>query len=494
MAPLVHRPSWAPPGLHFPLVHAGVLSAIEQPVVAADRAGAVLYWNHAAERLSGWSQHEALGRHVVDLVLPRVPEETVRELVETTRRGGTWRGELALRRRDGAPAPTRVACSALRDPLGDVSGVVAVASEAPLPGVPRAGDPQGEDVALCRALFEGSQVAMTVRDAEGRLVRWNRKAAVGFDGLTFLDVTHPDDREQEAARFRQLVSGERDAYDVEKRYVVGGGEERWVRVRVVAVRDSRGGFRFAVAMGEDVSERRAMEEALRRSQEELRRLAAHHQSAREGEQERIARELHDELGQALSGLKLDLTALRRRAARGAAAMEPQDTERVEGMVAAVDGLLDALRRISLELRPAVLDALGLEAAAEWLVEELGRRTGLEVRLSADLGGREVDRDRAVALYRILQEALTNVARHAEARRVQVQLGAEGDEVVLVVRDDGRGLPAEGSLPPSRLGLVGMRERAHAFGGFTAVASQPGQGTRIEARLPLETTRGEPAEP
>jgi signal transduction histidine kinase len=175
-------------------------------------------------------------------------------------------------------------------------------------------------------------------------------------------------------------------------------------------------------------------------------------------------------------------------------MEPQDTERVEGMVAAVDGLLDALRRISLELRPAVLDALGLEAAAEWLVEELGRRTGLEVRLSADLGGREVDRDRAVALYRILQEALTNVARHAEARRVQVQLGAEGDEVVLVVRDDGRGLPAEGSLPPSRLGLLGMRERAHALGGFTAVASQPGQGTRIEARLPLETTRGEPAEP
>jgi signal transduction histidine kinase len=234
-------------------------------------------------------------------------------------------------------------------------------------------------------------------------------------------------------------------------------------------------------------ERLRAEAELRRSEDALRALTERLDGIREEEGTRIARELHDEVGQALTGLKLDLAALRRSLPEADAAT----LERIAGMSALADATIERVRRISGELRPLLLDQLGLLPAVEAYLERFGERTGVRTRLEAALDEEALDRRRASALFRILQEALTNVARHAAAAGVTVRLAAEGDDVVLTVSDDGRGFAAPAG---PGLGLLGMRERARAAGGRVTVEGAPGRGTVVTARLPRAAGPAPPGAP
>jgi signal transduction histidine kinase len=209
---------------------------------------------------------------------------------------------------------------------------------------------------------------------------------------------------------------------------------------------------------------------------------------REQERIRLAREVHDELGQALTGLKMDLAWIQRRLAEAQGQQERGWlTGRLAAMTALVDSTLAAVRRIATELRPGVLDELGLAAALEWLVEGFERRTGIRCHLLLGPGDlRHLERGRATAVFRIAQEALTNVARHAEATEVRVRLCVDAADVSLEVADNGKGIDRTGGPPgPASLGLLGMRERAAHFGGELTVLGAPGAGTRLTARLPQE---------
>ncbi len=211
-------------------------------------------------------------------------------------------------------------------------------------------------------------------------------------------------------------------------------------------------------------------------QQQLERL-------REEERNRIARELHDELGGALTALKMELAGLTRPArAPGAPAVDP---ERLSAMHALIDNTVDLVRRIAADLRPSLLDNLGLPATVEWQLEEFERATGIQTYFTHAGQPELLDDDRAVGLYRVLREALTNIARHAHARQLWVSLEHTPAAARLTVRDDGCGFdPAQ--LAASRsLGLVGMRERVMLLGGRLTVESQPGQGTRLLAEVPLE---------
>jgi signal transduction histidine kinase len=225
------------------------------------------------------------------------------------------------------------------------------------------------------------------------------------------------------------------------------------------------------------AERDRAEADLKRTSDALRALTERLDGVREEEGTRIARELHDEVGQALTGLKLDLAGLRRtlpEAARTAA--EP----RIAEMASLADATIERVRRISGELRPQLLDQLGLVPAVEAYLERFAGRSGVRTRLEASLDDTALDRRRATALFRILQEALTNVARHADARLVTVRLAPEGGEVVLTVQDDGKGI----AEPPGlSLGFLGMQERARAAGGRMTMDGAPGKGTTVTVRLP-----------
>jgi signal transduction histidine kinase len=208
-------------------------------------------------------------------------------------------------------------------------------------------------------------------------------------------------------------------------------------------------------------------------------LAARQQDVREEERTRIAREIHDSLGQALTALKLQLAA-----AQTAAAHEtPALRERLSETSLMVDDLVKTVRRIATELRPPILDQLGLAAAVEWMAHDFRTRTGITCEPTILLSEAVLTGELGTALFRIIQEALTNVSRHAAAMRVEVELGLKSGCVTLDVRDDGCGITESAATGPTSLGILGMRERAAALGGVLEVAPRSGGGTRVTAWFP-----------
>jgi PAS domain S-box-containing protein len=227
----------------------------------------------------------------------------------------------------------------------------------------------------------------------------------------------------------------------------------------------------------------------RQLEDQLRELSAHVEGVREDERTGIAREIHDELGQALTALKMDLAWLARRVSGESSVSGMTLLEKISAMSDMTDEVIDRVRRISAELRPGVLDDLGLLAAVEWQGQQFELRTEVPCTIRSNLGEERIDRELSTAAFRIFQEALTNVSRHASATHVDVRLEKKDGELTLEVRDDGVGIGPEASLSPRSLGLLGMRERARRLGGAVSVHAGPGGGTVVELHVPL--ARGKP---
>lgn len=238
-------------------------------------------------------------------------------------------------------------------------------------------------------------------------------------------------------------------------------------------------YRKNAALVREIEERSAAEQHLKASQQSLRALAAHLQSVREEEWTRIAREFHDQLGQALTGLKLDLLWIMGQLPGEASAVR----ERAQSMANLIDSTMESVRQIVSRLRPDVLDQLGLAAALSWQAEDFQRRSGIRCNVSLPREALQLDREQSTALFRIFQELLTNVARHAAATRVNVTLRAEAGELVLAVDDNGHGIEAAAVVSPRSLGLMGIRERLLPFGGRLEVAGIRGKGTAVKVTLP-----------
>lgn len=222
-------------------------------------------------------------------------------------------------------------------------------------------------------------------------------------------------------------------------------------------------------------------EGLRQSREQLRALAAHLESVREEERTRIAREIHDELGQALTGLKMDLAWLTKRLPdiKGAAVLR----EKTIAMAEAITHTIEQVREISSDLRPGVLDQLGLVAAIEWQAHAFHKRSGIACRFEPAEKELAVDQARSTALFRMLQEALTNVARHADATQVTIRLAQEARELHLDIADNGTGISQAAQASPRSFGIMGMRERALALGGTLHIEGIAGTGTIVRVRVP-----------
>jgi PAS domain S-box-containing protein len=253
---------------------------------------------------------------------------------------------------------------------------------------------------------------------------------------------------------------------------------------IQALRDPDGRIRRFISIFSDITERKRNEEELLRhqrrlqeSEARLRELAAFLQTVREEERTRIARELHDELGQALTALRIDLGWLRGKCGPLGAPV----SERVAAAFGVVEQSIVSLRRISEDLRPAMLDSLGLAAAVEHHVTQFSQRTGIPCRLEMNREEFDLESRLATAVFRIVQEALTNVARHAEASEVSVSIDETGDGIEIAIADNGRGM-----VPSTKktFGLLGMRERITILGGTFEIESQPDRGTRISCWLPL----------
>ncbi|MGH7603377.1 MAG: histidine kinase [Gemmatimonadaceae bacterium] len=247
----------------------------------------------------------------------------------------------------------------------------------------------------------------------------------------------------------------------------------------MVIHDERGRIAGHFGIQRDVTDRHHASEELRVSREQLRALASRLQKVREEERTEVAREIHDELGQALTGLKLDVAWMKKRL--------PRDHEMMEQCVSVIqriDQTLNAVRRIATALRPSVLDQLGLAAALEWQGQEFRSRTGIDVAIDVATDGSAIPDHLGSSAFRILQESLTNVARHANASRVTIRLEQTESLLTLEVTDNGIGAPPMCLEGTKSLGVVGMRERALACGGQFSITGSADRGTTVLLRVPL----------
>ncbi len=265
------------------------------------------------------------------------------------------------------------------------------------------------------------------------------------------------------------------------------------------LRNSSGEIIAVIEMVRDITERKRAEEVLRRSRNELellvadrtaeltrmndqlRNLSLHLQNAREDERTRIAREIHDDLGQSLTALKIELTLLRKRLPIERKSIN----EKVASMADLVETTIQSVKRISTDLRPGILDHLGLPSAIEWQAEEFQKRTGIDCSVVFDPEQFSLDKDRTTTVFRIFQETLTNAARHAHATKVSVLLRMEAGVLTLQVKDNGKGISERDISDSKSLGLIGIRERVNNWGGLLAISGSKNKGTLVTVRIPLD---------
>jgi PAS domain S-box-containing protein len=300
-----------------------------------------------------------------------------------------------------------------------------------------------------------------------------------FLGVVIEDVTDRKRAEQallvSAERFRRLIEGAQERREAEEA-LKKANETLELRVEQrTAVLD-----RVNQELRTEIFDRHRAEEQLKMSLEQLRALAARLQQAREEERTRVAREIHDELGQVCTALKMDLALAGRKATK----RQTQIRAKINSAIQLADNLIVSLRRIASELRPSTLDDLGLNAALEWQAQEFESHTGVHCRVALPEEPLALDSERSTAIFRIFQESLTNVARHANATSVEARLEREGDQLIFQVRDNGKGFDAGEAKGRRSLGLVGMQERALLLNGEVKVEGVPGAGTTMTLRIPL----------
>jgi signal transduction histidine kinase len=245
----------------------------------------------------------------------------------------------------------------------------------------------------------------------------------------------------------------------------------------------------ALRAARERAERKRAEERLRESHEQLRALSVYLQYVREEERTRIAREVHDELGQALTSLKLDIAWVAGRLPRA----QRHLTEKANAMSAHIDATIQTVRRIATELRPGILDDLGLVAALEWQANEFSQRTGIATEVTSTLHDTVLDADLNTAFFRIYQETLTNIMRHANATKVTVHSTQQDGMIVLTVKDNGRGITPSEIRDTRSIGLLGMAERAALLGGHVELSGEPGRGTTVTVKIPANARRVYPHE-
>jgi PAS domain S-box-containing protein len=436
--------------------------------------------NPAYARMHGYSVEEATGLQVVEFFA----EECRGDLdyhVRLIHEKGHHVWETWHVRKDGSRFPVQIDATAVKDEAGKVLYRIVNMQDI-------TARRQAEDV------LRESEAHLACAQAQGKLGSWCLDIASGtlewsaecyrifglpqgapLDYQLFLDCVHPDDRAYVDRAWHAAMAG--DPYDIQHR-IVADGEVKWVRERAELEFAPDWAPLRGTGTAQDITELKRHEDALLRSRQDLRELAAHHERIREEERTRIAREIHDELGQCLTALRMDAAMIGIRFGEGNPVLEHQ----VAWMKKTIDTTIDVVRNLATTLRPGALD-MGLVSAAEWLLSGFEERAKIRCRLHAPREHPELDEERSTAAFRILQESLTNIARHAQAAEVNVHIELVDGALEMDIRDDGVGFDHAEVQSRKTFGLMGMRERALQFGGEARIDSTPGSGTTIRIRIP-----------
>ena len=456
--------------------------------------GSIHAANQAACRMLERTEEEIIqaGRTgLVDTADPGLPA-----LLEERSRTGMARGELTMFRRDGSPFPVEASSAVFQDADGAVRTSMIIRditvrreAEAVL----------RESEESLRKAEQMAHVGYWSRDLDTDEITWSDESfrifglepqSIRLNFARLLEVIHPEDRGKVRQAVQDALADIRP-YELEYRAQRPDGTTRVVHSRGEVTRDGAGRPRRMSGMVQDITERKLAEFRLSVSEERLRSLSARIEGLREEERSRIAREIHDELGQMLTGIKMDLRWIEDRLDRfGDDRRVNPILDKLMAASAVADDTIKSVQRIAAELRPGILDKLGLAVALQYEAARFEERTGITCRRILPEDDLRLRPPAATAFFRIFQEALTNVARHARASLVEVELQSEEQGCRLEIRDNGKGITGEDLVNQRSLGMLGMQERARLLGGEVTFSPRSGGGTVVTVRIPNSLKTGE----
>lgn len=457
---------------------AGVLDSAMDAIITVDEQQKIILYNRAAEKIFGWPRQEVLHQSLHRLIPDRFRQDHAGYVARfgttgaTSRRMGTLNVIYGLRA-NGEEFPLDASISHLDTPDGKLFTVI-------LRDITERLQAQEEHLRLAALLDSAMDGIITANEAQSivlynqaaeKIFGWSSEQVLGQSLNKLIPERFRASHGAHIQRFSETGVTSRRMGDGTVIYGLRASGEEFPMDASISQLDTADGKLYTVIL-RDVTERV-------RAQEERSAFAAAVNAAREEEKTRVARELHDELAQSLTALKMDTIWVRDNTSPASGAV----TAKLADMLAMVDGMVASTRRIAADLRPLLLDDLGLLAAIEWLVHNFMQRTGVSCALSAD-EDLELQEPYATAVFRIVQEALANVAKHASATEVAVAIDMLPGAISLMVRDNGRGFATEAPRKPQSLGLMGLQERALLLKGSVDIHSAPGQGTRVEVSIPL----------
>ncbi len=451
-------------------------------IVLIDAEGTVVYQSPSTQRISGYTLSEIQAADKYSLVHPDDREKDLEAFVELLKTPGqTMKRNHRFRHKEGHFIWLEgTYTNLLHDP--DVKAIIYNYHEI-----------TDRILAEEKILLEKNLSESTINrlpgifylyDRKGRFFRWNKNFEV-VSGYTADEIAEMnpldffDEDEKELLKSRIEMVFKTGTAEVQAHFFTK--DKRKIPYYFNGSKVFLNNVDYLIGMGIDITDRVEAENKMKERTEEIEKLTAHLHHVREEERTHIAREIHDELGQQLTGLKMDASWVCKRLSEENAVVH----EKIRVMISLIDDTIKSVRRIASELRPGILDDLGLIAALEWYSQEFQSRTSILSTFSSELDNIELERSLAINIFRVYQETLTNVARHAEASRVHAVLDADESSIRLTIQDNGKGFDVEGVKSKKSLGLIGMRERALLFKGDLQIDSQSGSGTRVVLRIPTK---------
>lgn len=445
----------------------------------------ILYTNENFERMFGYDPGEMIGKPVAIVNFPtdKTPEEMADEIVTVMDEKGYWNGEIQNIKKDGTPFWCYASVSLFEHPR---FGKVMVSVHKDITERKMIEQALVFSEEKYRELIEKAGIAIMIYRPEDEITFFNDKFADLFkyppDEMSSVSLSllvHPDDWQGLSTFLSDRIKGLELTTRFEFQGVCKDGAEYTLEF------DSADMEEDGVVVGQrlymwDITNKKVIEKELLRSHEQLRMLSAHIQAAREEERALIARTIHDELGQNLTAMNMDIAWIENKL------LPEQETlkDKAAGIAGLIYETLQRVKRLSAELRPGLLDDLGIVAAIEWQADEFRDATGIKCKMDVDKQIPKLDEDTAMMIFRIFQEIMTNVARHAKATQVKVVFKRMENQLVLEVSDNGKGIKSEEIDKLTSFGIVGIRERVRQLGGSVSFEAKRGKGTTVRILIPM----------
>lgn len=502
-------PPESTPSAEPPHLHSLFLQAAQVAIIATDLAGSITYWNPFAERLYGWSYQEVVGRNIMEITVSAETEQAAQEHMQSVQAGNSWAGEFQVRCTDGNYMAAFVTLSPVRNDAGVNVGIVGVSQDIrslkEAEGALRRSEEQF--LAFANSIPELCWMA----HADGHLFWYNERwyeytgtTPQQMEGWGWQSVHDPEILPSVLERWKESI---RTGTPFEMQFPLRGadGVFRWFLTRIRPVRDHNGKVVRWYGTNTNVDQQRLILDSLSEARDNLekrveertaelktanaslRDLSSHLLRTRDDEQRRLARELHDSVGQLLAAIGMNTAVISAEANK----LTPDAAKALSENARLVQDVSREIRTISHLLHPPLLDEAGLASALRWYVEGFAERSKIKVDLEIPPDFRRLPDDKEIAIFRVIQECLTNIHRHSESPTAAISMHQHEDRMLVRVQDSGKGIPREKQWDLFKsgrtgVGFAGMRERLRELGGSLEIQSE-GKGTLVTATLPVKRT-------